>query len=106
MVTHDFSAWGAYSHVFWMPIWLFDTFHLPKLPCAASAAIQATWKAALLLSAVGLWTRASMTTAFVLGIYLMGLAHNFGQTQHFDTLIVFVTGVLAVSRAGDAVSID
>jgi hypothetical protein len=106
MVTHDFSTWGAYSQVFWMPIWLFDTFHLPKLPVAAIAAMQVVWKAALLLSAVGLWTRVAMATAFVLGVYLMGLPHNFGQTQHFDTLVVFVTGVLAVSRAGDAVSMD
>jgi hypothetical protein len=106
MVTHDFSPWGAYSQVFWMPIWLFDTFHLPKLPASAIVVIQALWKCALLLSAVGLWTRVATTTAFVLGVYLMGLPHNFGQTQHFDTLVVFVTGAMAVSRAGDAVSID
>jgi hypothetical protein len=106
MVTHDFSAWGGYSQVFWMPIWLFDTFDLPQLSGSSIAAMQAIWKGALLLSTVGLWTRAATVTAFVLGVYLMGLPHNFGQTQHFDTLVVFVTGVLAVSRAGDAVSLD
>src|SRR5581483_8184480 len=25
MVPHDFAPWGAYSRVFWMPVWLFRT---------------------------------------------------------------------------------
>jgi hypothetical protein len=36
----------------------------------------------------------------------MGLPHNFGQTQHFDTLVVFASLALALSRASDAVSVD
>src|SRR3954451_23490199 len=36
----------------------------------------------------------------------MGLPHNFGQTQHFDTLVVFATFALAASRAADACSLD
>ena len=42
----------------------------------------------------------------MLGMYLLGLPHNFGQTQHFDTLVVFASGALALSRAADACSID
>jgi hypothetical protein len=68
--------------------------------------MQLIWKASLLFSAVGLFSRPAMTVAFVFGAYLMGLPHNFGQTQHFDTLVVFASGALAVSRAGDACSID
>jgi hypothetical protein len=105
-VNHDFSAWGEYSHVFWMPIWLFDRLHIPMLPPPAIEGIQLAWKGALLFSAIGLWSRPAMLTACALGTYLMGLPHNFGQTQHFDTLIVFASGALAISRAGDAVSID
>src|SRR6185436_20010903 len=26
---HDFSPWGSYSSVFWMPIWLFDALGVP-----------------------------------------------------------------------------
>jgi len=103
---HDFSPWGAYSSVFWMPIWLFDTLSLPAFPPAAIGWIQATWKAALLFSAIGLFARPAMTVVFVLGVYLMGLPHNFGQIQHFDTLVVFASGALALSRAGDACSVD
>ena len=103
---HDFSAWGRFSAVFWMPVWLFDTARIPPLPSTAIAAIQSLWKASLLLSAVGLFTRPAMIAAFALGTYLMGLPHNFGQTQHFDTLVVFTCGALALSRAADACSLD
>jgi hypothetical protein len=103
---HDFSAWGHYSSVFWMPIWLFERAHVPLLSASTIGALQSVWKASLLLSAIGLFTRPAMAVAFVLGTYLMGLPHNFGQTQHFDTLVVFATGALALSRAGDACSLD
>jgi hypothetical protein len=105
-VRHDFSAWGQYSSVFWMPIWVFDAFRVPLASTATLEWIQAFWKLSLLLSAIGLFSRVSMVAAFVLGTYLMGLPHNFGQTQHFDTLVVFVSGALAVSRAADAFSVD
>jgi hypothetical protein len=103
---HDFSAWGRFSSVFWMPVWLFETAHVPQLSVPAIAGLQALWKASLLLSAIGFITRPAMAIAFVLGAYLMGLPHNFGQTQHFDTLVVFASGALALSRAGDACSLD
>ena len=105
-VGHDFAPWGAYSDVFWMPIWLFDALHLRPLSPGAISWGQVVWKVSLLLSAVGLYSRPAMLTAFALGTYLMGLPHNFGQTQHFDTLVVFASGALAISRAGDACSLD
>jgi hypothetical protein len=103
---HDFSAWGRFSSVLWMPVWLFDVTNIPAFPAPVIAVMQSLWKASLLLSAIGLFTRPAMVVAFVLGTYLMGLPHNFGQTQHFDTLVVFASGALALSRAGDACSAD
>jgi len=105
-LPHDFTQWGAYSSPFWMPIWLFDTFNIPALRPSALGWIQLLWKVSLLLSAIGLFTRIAMSVAFVSGAYLMGLPHNFGQTQHFDTLVVFTSGALALSHAADAVSLD
>jgi len=64
------------------------------------------WKASLALCAVGLWTRTSAFVAAALGMYLLGLPHNFGATQHFDTLVVFAFCILAMSQAGDARSLD
>jgi predicted DCC family thiol-disulfide oxidoreductase YuxK len=105
-LPHDFSAWGAYSTALWMPIWLFDTLGVPAFSPSILQGMQAVWKIALLLSAIGLFARPAMVLSFVLGTYLMGLPHNFGQTQHFDTLVVFASGALAMSRAADACSLD
>lgn len=102
----DYSAWGHYPSVLWMPIWLFDRFDIPLLSPAALDVIAIAWKVSLALSAIGLFTRPATIVAFVLGTYLIGVPHNFGQTQHFDTLAVFVLGAFALSRAGRAWSID
>lgn len=105
-LNHDFSAWGDYSDVFWMPIWLFDRLRIPLLSAYEIDLVQIVWKTALAFSAIGLFCRPAMAVAFVCGTYLMGLPHNFGQTQHFDTLVVFASGALALSRSGDAISVD
>jgi hypothetical protein len=102
----DFSAWGAVSPAFWMPLPVFHALHLSPLSPGALAVIQMLWRAALAFSAVGLLTRLSMIVAFVLGFYLLGLPHNFGHVYHFDALLVVTLGILAWSRAGDAWSID
>jgi hypothetical protein len=105
-VTQDFSEWGTVAPEFWMPIALFKVLGLPLASPGAIVAIETIWKAALGLAAIGLWTRAAMVVSFVCATYLLGLPHNFGQTQHFDTLTVLVFGILAFSRAGDAWSVD
>jgi predicted DCC family thiol-disulfide oxidoreductase YuxK len=102
----DYAPWGEYSSALWMPIPLFEWLRIPLLPSAALDAVQILLKISLVFGAIGLLTRPATLVAFVLGTYLMGLPHNFGQTQHFDALIVFVLGALAISRAGDAWSID
>jgi hypothetical protein len=105
-LPEDFSAWGGVSHTFWMPIWIFERAGLLPLDTATLGAIEMCWKVSLVFSAIGLCSRISMAVAFVAGAYLFALPHNFGQTYHFDALLVFVMGVLAVSRAGAAWSID
>ena len=102
----DFSAWGAVSPAFWMPLPLFSALHLGQLSVGELQILQTLWRVALLSSAIGLFARASMWVAAVLGFYLLGLPHNFGQTFHFDALLVLTCVVLAFSRAADAWSID
>jgi len=104
--AEDFRPWGTVSDAFWLPLPLFTALHLRPLPPDTLGVLQVAWRIALVSSAVGLFTRASMMIAAVLGVYLLGLPHNFGQTYHFDALLVIAFGVLACSRAGDAWSID
>jgi len=105
-IGEDFSAWGAVSDAYWLPMPLFSALHLAPLAPDVLRALQLVWRVALVLSAIGLYTRASTIVASVLGVYLLGLPHNFGQTYHFDALLVIAMIVLACSRAGDAWSID
>jgi predicted DCC family thiol-disulfide oxidoreductase YuxK len=105
-VGENYSAWGNVSDAFWLPMPLFTALHLKAFSPPALNVLQTAWRLALTLSAVGLLSRVSMTVAFLLSTYLFGLPHNFGQTYHFDALLVIVTGILACSRAGDAWSVD
>jgi len=102
----DFSIWGSVSPALLQPIWLFSTLHLPVFPAAVLFAMEIVWKVSLATAAIGLFTNLSCLVSAALGLYLLGLPHNFGQTYHFDAAILFAFGVLAFSRCGDAWSID
>src|SRR3954462_8604121 len=105
-IPHDFSIWGSVSPAFLQPIWLFETFRVPVLSPRLLEVAETVWKLALVLSSLGLFSRVSMTAAAVLGTYLLGLPHNFGQTYHFDAVLVLAFAILTVARSGDGVSID
>jgi hypothetical protein len=105
-VPLDMSAWGAVSKAYWFPIAIFKALPLPLLSVSALDDMQLVWKLALLAGALGLFTRISCGIAAVLGLYLVGLPHNFGKTHHFDSAVVIILGILALSRSGDAWSVD
>jgi predicted DCC family thiol-disulfide oxidoreductase YuxK len=105
-IPHDFAVWGSVSPTFFQPIWLFEEFRVPILSPATLTLLEVVWKLSLALACIGLCTRTSTTAAALLGTYLLGLPHNFGQVYHFDALLVLAFWILAFSRAGDAWSID
>jgi hypothetical protein len=105
-LPQDFSEWGTVAGEFWMPTSFFSALRLPALGPGAITVVEIVWKMSLALAAVGLLARWEMLVSFAGSFYLLGLPHNFGQTQHFDTLVVIVAGILAASRAGDAWSLD
>jgi hypothetical protein len=105
-LPHDFSGWGDVSPALYQPIWLFDFLGLPILSLQALNVVQAVWKLSLACACIGLYTRTSITVAAILGTYLLGLGHNFGQTYHFDAILVIAFWILAFSRAGDGWSVD
>jgi predicted DCC family thiol-disulfide oxidoreductase YuxK len=102
----DVGPWADVSAVFWMPIALFEHLRLPVLSRDALTVLEAAWKMTLLLSCAGLYTRTSTGLAAVLGLYLLALPQNFGKVHHNDALVVFVLIILALSRCGDALSLD
>ena len=102
----DFSAWGEVSESFWMPVGIFKVLHLSALSGGLLVAMETIWKISLALSCIGIFTRPSTISSFIFGAYLLGLPHNFGKIHHTDALVVIVLGIMAVSRCGDAYSID
>ena len=105
-VPVDYTGWGTIPHSFFAPVWPFEKFRIPVLGDPYLALAAAVWKAALLLSCVGFFTRVSTAVAFVLGAYLIGVPYNFGKTDHMTAIVVFALGILAVSYSGDAWSAD
>ena len=101
-----FAVWSDVTPALWQPIWLFDRLGVPVLSAPIINALEIIWKLSLVTSAIGLLTPVSIATAAVLGTYLLGLPHNFGQTYHFDAVLVLAFWILAFSRAGDAWSLD
>ena len=102
----DYSAWGEVSKSFWMPISLFEILHLPVLSGSLLAVVQSVWKLSLASSCLGIFTRTSTVSSFVLGIYLLGLPHNFGKINHSNAIVVIILGIMALSRCGDSCSLD
>lgn len=105
-LPQDVVAWAEVSPVFWKPIGLFRCLYLPLLSAPLLAVIQALWKVTLGLSCIGLFTRLSTVTSFILGVYVLGLPYNFGVLSHGNAILVFVLGIMALSRCGDSWSVD
>ena len=101
-----YVGWADVPVTFRDPIWLFERFRLPILPDPAMPLAGAAFKTALLLSCLGILTRVSTVVAFLLGTYLIGMRYNFGKTDHVGAILVFTMGVLALSRCGDAWSVE
>jgi hypothetical protein len=104
-LSDDVSAWAGVSDAFWFPIPLFKWAHLPVLAPSSLFALDALWKLSLLACALGVSTRPASIVAFLLGLYRLGLPHNFGKLHHFDAMIALALGVLAFARIADAYSL-
>ena len=106
---YDLSAWAAPPDPFWIPIPLFDSLNLTRPSAEVLFAMGLVWKLSLLASCIGLFTRASIVTAAVLGLYLLGLPHNFGKVDHNNAIEFFVFmihGCLTVWRCAVGRSLD
>ncbi len=102
----NFAPWGSVSRAFWNPVWLMSVLHLPPASTQGMAAIQIVWRAAMLFSCIGLFTRISTVISFAFGLYLVGVSSSFGKTHHLEQVVIFSFLIMACSRCGDAWSID
>jgi predicted DCC family thiol-disulfide oxidoreductase YuxK len=102
----DAIRWPEVADVLWSPTALFRILHLPVLPAAGLLVVLWVWRLSLAFALVGLFTRASACLAVILGFYIVGLPHNFGKINHNDAIVVIGLAIFALSRCGDAWSVD
>jgi hypothetical protein len=102
----DYSGWGQLSAAFWQPKepWTFIHFYRPTPDEILIA--QKVWVVTLATSALGFLTRVSTWIAAILGYLILSFAHSHGFYHHRDGVLVSIMFILALSRAGDAFSID
>lgn len=101
----EFRGW-ADERAFWQPISLFRIFHLGVFSAGVLGALEWIWRIALVLSCIGLFTPIALVMSAAAGTYLLGLPNNFGKVHHFDAAFLIVLWILALSRSGDAFSLD
>ena len=102
----DFPLWAEVRPWVWSPVPAFRGAAPGVLSAGLLWAILWTWRVALGLTALGLWTRASSIIAAVTGFVVLGLPQNFGKINHHYGLVALCLVILAMSRAGDAWSVD
>jgi hypothetical protein len=102
----DFVPWGSVSRAFWNPVWLMAVLHLPAASTQVLGTMQIIWRAALLLSCIGLFTSISTAISFAFGLYFCGMEVSFGKIHHMDHVLIFSFLIMAFSRCGDAFSVD
>ena len=82
----------------WLLAWL------PPDPALVSA-LYTLFIAACILTAFGLFTRASAVVAVITGIYVLGVPNFYGKVDHAQHILWFMA-LLAVSPCADALSVD
>jgi hypothetical protein len=102
----DFVPWGSVSHAFWSPVWLVSVLHLPPPSTPVLGTVQIVWRAALILSCIGLFTRINTLLSFALGLYLFSVPVSFGKIHHMEHVLIFSFLIMAFSRCGDGWSLD
>jgi hypothetical protein len=102
----DFTELGSVPPHSWRAVWPFAPLGL-TLPSASTLnVLQWLWRASLLAACLGAAWRFASVTAFVLGLYLIGLPENVARINHSDAIVVFGLAIMALSRAADALSVD
>ena len=59
----------------------FEKLHLPVAPPSVRLGLEIAWKASLLLSWFGLFTRVSTLIAAALTLYMVGVPYNYGKVD-------------------------
>jgi hypothetical protein len=102
----DYRELGDLPSIAWHPIWPFTPPGLSLPSTATLNVLQWLWRLSLLCACIGFAWRWASLAAFGLGLYLIGLPENIVRINHSDAIVIFGLAIMALARAGDALSVD
>jgi len=88
------------------PIGLLSALNVPLLSQQTTTAIYLLYVVGSLMALFGLFTRTGAWIAGICGLYLYAMSSSFGKVGHGNMIVLFTIFTFAMSRAGDALSVD
>ena len=102
----DLRWYALFPSGFYQPRSFFAWLSLPTPSWEVMGWLVTAFEISVILAALGLLTRLATFTAFVLGLYVLGLQFNYGYLHWAHAIVPIVMGILALSPCGDALSLD
>ena len=102
----DLRWYALFPPGFHRPRSFFAWLALPTPTLDVLAWLVTAFEFSVILAALGLLTRPATTTAFVVGLYVLGLQFNYGYLHWAHAVVPIVMGILALSPCGAALSAD
>ena len=102
----DLRWYALFPSGFHQPRSFFAWLSLPVPSWDVMGWLVTAFEISVILAALGLMTRLATLTAFVLGLYVLGLQFNYGYLHWAHAIVPIVTGILALAPCGDALSLD
>ena len=102
----DYRELGDVPPHSWRAVWPFAQLGISLPSDATLNVLQWLWRGSMFAACIGFAWRWASLAAFILGLYLVGLPENVASINHSDAIVVLGLGVMALSRAADALSVD
>ena len=102
----DLRWYALFPPEFYQPRSFFAWLSLPTPSWEVMGWLVTGLELSVILAALGLQTRLSTLTAFVLGLYVVGLQFNYGYLHWAHAIVPIVMGILALAPCGDGLSLD
>lgn len=102
----DLRWYALFPPEFYQPRSFFAWLSLPTPNWDVMGWLVTAFEISVILAALGLLTRMATLTAFVLGLYVLGLQFNYGYLHWAHAIVPIVMGILALAPCGDGLSLD
>ena len=106
LATSQLGVLGGLPQEFWLPIPALQFLHIGPPSYASVYLTFGITLAAVILLALGLFSRVSSIVCAAGAFYLLSVRNSWGKIYHDYHVLMVILIVLAVSAAGDALSLD